>query len=78
MRFVEKRLPVEMVEAACRSLSVETYKDLEMVISVIEKRNVLRELYTAINNYMIWSIAPDCLYGLWNAVSCAASMKEVA
>lgn len=41
LRFLEGRVPVKMVEVSCRSLSVDTPKDLDAVISIIEKGNYI-------------------------------------
>lgn len=50
MRFVEKRMPVKMVEVFCRSLSVDTSKDLDTVISIIKaNRDVVENAQSAIS-----------------------------
>lgn len=38
IRFIDKRVPVKMVEVTCRNISVDTPKDLEEVISLIKNK----------------------------------------
>lgn len=38
IRFLDKGIPIKMVEVTCKSLSVDTPKDLAMVRSMIEKK----------------------------------------
>ena len=40
IRFIDKRIPVEMVEVSCRNISVDTPKDLQAVISIIENGDI--------------------------------------
>lgn len=36
LRFIEKNIPIKMVEVKCKNISVDTPKDLKAVISIIE------------------------------------------
>ncbi len=40
IRFIDKRVPVEMVEVSCKNVSVDTPKDLQAVISIIENGGI--------------------------------------
>ena len=40
LRFIDKRIPVEMVEVSCRNVSVDTPKDLEAAISIIQNGDI--------------------------------------
>lgn len=40
IRFIDKAIPVKMVEVACRNISVDTPKDLHAVISIMEKGSI--------------------------------------
>ena len=40
LRFIDKRIPVEMVEVSCRNVSVDTPKDLEAVIEIIQNGDI--------------------------------------
>lgn len=48
MRFIDKGLEVRMVELFCRNISVDTYKDLELVREIMEEE--LREKVVKENN----------------------------
>lgn len=41
LRFIDKFVPVKMVEVNCRNISVDTPKDLEAVISIIKKGDIV-------------------------------------
>lgn len=41
LRFIDKSIPVKMVEVTCRNVSVDTPKDLEAVISIIKNGDII-------------------------------------
>lgn len=43
LRFIDKFVPVKMVEVSCRNISVDTPKDLEAVISIIKTGGIEQE-----------------------------------
>ena len=40
IRFLDKGIPVKMVDVKCRNLSVDTPKDLTMVVSIIKNHGI--------------------------------------